>query len=701
MPTFKLQCISKSFSMGKESFLALNSISLTFPNKGLISISGKSGSGKSTLLNILMGIEKPDEGNLFFNNKRINKQSDSQKSFFHLHQVSMIYQHYNLFDNLTALENVLIPLYMQGLSKSEATKKAKDLFYELDIEELMNNKVINLSGGEKQRVAIIRALAIKPLVLLCDEPTGALDTKNGDEIMKILKKLSKRILVIMVSHNQEQIEKYSDRKIVLDEGKIKSDTKELRFAGEFLEKKKGRYSSKWSNKILLYHLKSNLKKNICSYLILSFGFVASLVSVGFIFGSSASFDNVMYSSLSVEYATISKETIYEVANSPLNLVKVVRPDYTDLDVALESIQNISISNNYDYVFSSYPETTFRKSVIDSPNLVPVYTFKNNEIINNLLVTGKAPFDSNIEEVVVNEQFVKQLNLNNESIIGNEIVISFSNELSIVTSDKNYPIIRDDISYNLSLIIRGVIKEFGFLNTPKVYYSTLALESFLKAKSMMNYSTYLGYNVSVKDYLDNVSNDSPASSYSYNVFVDNKSDILSMYELFNRLKSNENDIKINSTYLETYKSYRDLLDSFSTTLIIFIIICLLGLCFILAMIGLSTFIEKKKESAILSTLGAKSRDIISLFLSELHLVIVLSFISAVFLSIPITKLLNKVFASSYGLTNLFNIPYLSFYNIPLLLPIGLLFIFIIISSIFIVVPISIYKAKSLSDELRDE
>ena len=175
MSSFKLENISKSFNKGKEKFFALRNISLSFPSKGMVFISGKSGSGKSTLLNILMGIVKPDEGNIYFDNKKINSLNDKKASNFHLFKVSMIYQHYNLIEELNSIENVMLPALMKGVSISDAKKESEKLFYKFDIEKLKNQRVSTLSGGEKQRIAILRALINEPKVLLCDEPTGALD----------------------------------------------------------------------------------------------------------------------------------------------------------------------------------------------------------------------------------------------------------------------------------------------------------------------------------------------------------------------------------------------------------------------------------------------------------------------------------------------------------------------------------------------
>ena len=223
MSIFLLEKISKRFKTYQGDFYALKDISLSLSSTGLVSIVGKSGSGKSTLLNILLGIEKPSSGTLKFNNKSINKMSDRAFSRYHLNDVSMVFQHYNIFLELSAKENIMLPLLMLGEKKSKAEKKVEDLLNRFSLSYLKDQKAKKLSGGEKQRIAILRAIVTTPKVILCDEPTGALDSENSILIMEMLKELSKDILVVHVSHNKELVDKYSDRIITLKDGQVISD----------------------------------------------------------------------------------------------------------------------------------------------------------------------------------------------------------------------------------------------------------------------------------------------------------------------------------------------------------------------------------------------------------------------------------------------------------------------------------------------
>ena len=192
MSVFVLEKISKEFVTGKQVNKVLTDINLSFPDKGLFSIVGKSGCGKSTLLNILMGIEHPTKGKVYFNGKDITKMKDKDFSKYHLKCVSLIFQHYNLFNNLTAFENVILPQEIAGINNKEIGKKASELFNKFGLNNLANRKVKNLSGGEKQRIAILRSLITDPDAILCDEPTGALDYQNSREIMGILREISKK-----------------------------------------------------------------------------------------------------------------------------------------------------------------------------------------------------------------------------------------------------------------------------------------------------------------------------------------------------------------------------------------------------------------------------------------------------------------------------------------------------------------------------
>ena len=393
MSIFLLEKISKIFKTGSGDFYALKDVSISFPSTGLISIVGKSGSGKSTLLNILLGIEKPSSGVLKFNGKQINKMSDKAFSKYHLNDVSMVFQHYNIFSELSAKENVMLPLLMKGYSKSKADKIVTKYFNDFSLDYLIGQKASLLSGGEKQRIAILRAIVTSPKVILCDEPTGALDSKNSLAIMEMLKELSKKILVVHVSHN----------------------------------------------------------KTYCS------------------------------------------------------------------EIFLTSIDDSSL----------------------------------------------------------------------------------------------------------------------------------------------------------------------------------------FFETIKKLKDSNSTFQIESNAYDIQQSYKTFIDSFSTALFVFVIISFIGVNFILGMISLSAYIENKKNSAILTCLGARQRSIQSIYLTQNYLLIFISIVLSIALSLVSQIVLNNIISKRFALDSLISIPFSTFYNVPFGLILFLLVIALFFSTIFTLTPMLIYRHISLSDELRDE
>ncbi len=219
----KLNKISKSYSIDKNDKISLlNDISLEISNNKFYGIVGHSGSGKSTLLNIIGLIDDFDSGKYFIDNKEVNYLSEDEKSSIRMKKFGFVFQSFYLNNRLTALENVMIPMYInKGIPKSERKKIAMNLLEKFGLGNRINHRPNQLSGGEQQRVAIARALANNPEVILADEPTGNLDKKNEEMIFNYFKKLvtEDKKTVVIVSHN-EIINKYADIIYKLEDGKI-------------------------------------------------------------------------------------------------------------------------------------------------------------------------------------------------------------------------------------------------------------------------------------------------------------------------------------------------------------------------------------------------------------------------------------------------------------------------------------------------
>ncbi len=219
-----LKNIVKNYTMGDTEVHALKGVSIDFRENEFVSILGQSGCGKTTMLNIIGGLDRYDDGDLFINGVSTKKYKDRDWDTYRNHKIGFIFQSYNLIPHQTVLANVELALTLSGVSKSERRKRAIDVLEKVGLGDQLKKKPNQMSGGQMQRVAIARALINNPDILLADEPTGALDSETSVQIMDILREISKDKLIIMVTHNPELAEEYSNRIIRLVDGKVVDDS---------------------------------------------------------------------------------------------------------------------------------------------------------------------------------------------------------------------------------------------------------------------------------------------------------------------------------------------------------------------------------------------------------------------------------------------------------------------------------------------
>lgn len=219
MEILKVLNLTKIYGKGESKVVALDDVSFTVEKGEFVAIVGASGSGKSTLLHLIGGIDKPTKGQVFINDKDIYQMNDDALAIFRRRQIGLVYQFYNLIPILNVEENITLPLELDGRHVDE--NSLNDILKLLGLENRKKHLPNELSGGQQQRTSIGRALITKPSILLCDEPTGNLDSKASDEIMSILKKTNKDLkqTIIIITHNME-IAKLADRIIKIEDGKI-------------------------------------------------------------------------------------------------------------------------------------------------------------------------------------------------------------------------------------------------------------------------------------------------------------------------------------------------------------------------------------------------------------------------------------------------------------------------------------------------
>ena len=215
----RLQEVSKSYDDGSRP--ALDRVSLEIAAGEAVAIMGPSGSGKSTLLNLIAGLDRPTSGGVSVAGTRIDQASETAAALFRRNRVGMIFQFFNLLDDLTVVDNVLLPAQLGGLRVTEGRARADELLEMVGLASHRNAYPARLSGGERQRVAIARALVNRPALLLADEPTGALDSETGEEIGALLSGLhGAGLTLVLVTHNPNLAARYASRTIELVDGRV-------------------------------------------------------------------------------------------------------------------------------------------------------------------------------------------------------------------------------------------------------------------------------------------------------------------------------------------------------------------------------------------------------------------------------------------------------------------------------------------------
>lgn len=580
----------KNISMQYEGSnnLILNNINLSFGENGLVSILGPSGCGKTTLLNIIGGLDKPTNGRVLFDGYDITKLKRKELDKYHNRIIGFVYQNYNLIDYLNVVDNIEL------INKNIYIK---ELLEQFSLSSKKYKKIKHLSGGEKQRVAIARSISNNPKILLCDEPTGALDTKTGHTIMKFLKSISSEILVIMVTHNKELANTYSDRIISLEDGNIVYDSNSYEEPSyEIKNFFKTKIKITRILNIILKNLQSKYKRNILSVIAFSVG----LISLGLVLGISSGFNKSMELE---EKNSLSKYPIYISETS------------TNLDNELNNIfeEKSNIEDEYIYKKENGHINKLDFEYINS--LSKIEEFLNYQI-NTYLIQDKI---INVSDKVIKElEIIKGHNIENK----NEILLIATNN----TVDEN--ILR---SLNLS----G--NKFSFdeiLNREiKIKKEKYKVVGIAKVNEDSYLNTLSGL-LSISDFPKQI----PLNISLYPKDYESKKSVL------NHL-NNYKDIEY-TDYSSSIKNLsKTLMNGITIILLSFSIISLLVSTIMIGIVSYISVLERIKEIGLFKSLGLSNFHVKNIFLVE-NIILgiiasILSFIVCRISSIPINNLLTSL------------------------------------------------------------
>lgn len=585
----KLENITKIYEGKNFKQIALNDVTLAFRNNEFVSILGPSGSGKTTLLNIIGGLDKYTYGNLIIDGVSTRKYKERDWNNYRSKKVGFIFQSYNLINHQTVLSNVLLSLNIAGKPKKESIKLAKKVLEDVGLENYIKKKPKELSGGQMQRVAIARALVTNPDIILCDEPTGALDSQTSIQIMELLKKISKEKLVIMVTHNVTLANKYSDRVIALNDGVITYDTSPYEVENYSLKKIKNK--RKTMNKFTSLSLSfNNLLTKKSRTLLTSFAGSIGIIGIALVLslskGTQKYINKIEKNTFSkypisimesyIDYQNMfdkEKESckngsicsINDLTNNVVNDNKInsISKFSNILKQNYENINNYTLDINYNYNIdlNIYKDNKmiensslyFKEFFNNNSPLLKEYTLiygklpeKYNEIVIVTDENGKLPL-SLMKSLFLNEDIdlSKTINISYEKIIDSKFKLVSETSYYIYENDtwkyikNNQDKINDILDKSINLKITGILK--------------------LNKDAIISESGFIGYSKKLINYLNDEVNSSNIKksileNKDINPLTNNLYDENMTYEmLLDSISINDkNPIKID-IYPKDYKS----------------------------------------------------------------------------------------------------------------------------------------------------
>ncbi len=670
----KLEHVSKYYHNNGVTTKGLDDISVEFNKGEVVAITGESGSGKSTLLNIISNLDTYDDGEIYFKGNETSYFNVLDMDQFRKNKISFIFQNYNIIESYTVLENVMVPLMINGVSKKEAKKKALEILEKVNLSSRANNRGTQLSGGEKQRCVIARALALDTPIIACDEPTGNLDQKTGREIMELICSLSKEKLVLIVTHNYEEISDLATRKIKIHDGKIVEDIKFKSFNEETEEELNLDYtpiSKKVDLNIALSNLLSTPKKTIFTLLVF-------LVIAFFSLNIFQSVSNSANTNTSNEFA-YANELKYMVYNDEYNTLDleslksvgkvVTNPFYEKTRISLTNV-----SDSYSYLYATY------ETYVDGEIKEGRAPENENEFV--LYISDNFPNSYNVGDKfafnVSNLEFVKRSSTNNNTVYSSDLDsetfvicgIGYSksvNNYIISSCEKLEQIARfnalgesmyfDTVVYNL---LEDQVYPLYFNYHEKTHIANYSETSYLGTKD--SYLKYYNYNLAKVSSLPHSDIEEPQYQKEFNgvtstcinavvIGYDFADYISGVFEASVYVSKSSDIKKLDSLdvsyYQSTISTNSSILDEIDLYLIYFQGALLCFILYIISYVILRKIYETKNESyTIFRTLGVTVSDMKKITLFE---VLIQSVISTI-----VIYIIMMILGKSFKLNNYLNI-----------------------------------------------
>lgn len=731
----ELRGVSKYYQNEGNVTLGLRKASLKLSIGEFVTITGESGSGKSTLLNVISGLDKYDEGEYFVNGEETSYFSVSDMERFRKEYVGFVFQNYNIIDSYTVYENVIAALVIQNYDKKKRKNRALELIEAVGLTKQRNQKTSKLSGGQKQRVVIARALAKDSPIIVADEPTGNLDSDSGEMVMKLLKNISKDKLVIVVTHNYEQAEPYTTRRIHMADGEIIEDRVFQTVEPLKIEPTKNELMGP---KGQFYFAALNVLRQPKKTITLLLAFIVLMVAVLFVYASS-------FTNLSLYIQHPLTDNIYDTrvivkneGNIPftqqqldafLNYREV--NDIVHYDMTQETYFNVSSSNSDMWFWASLlrPASSFTQedmveghipteanqiilskniknngiSIGDTIYLSSVkrsnvsYTFEvtgfHNDNNNVIGVSSKFLNQTDTNTPVTNSSFINMVYENTYSVYVEPLIGMAQTQIiegEFVEYSDSVPLeeihINESIKYKF--LSYGITEEEFLLGTINLYFeSDNVYEQVYNLKPKFIYDGKIDWEMRVNG--SNIQNlffkQTQATPNTSQITLVAK-DAANASNLYKRLLNDDTLLVMYpSSYEDPYQS-----NPFNFLFIILMFVVFFFAFLVINIITKNIYKAKNKDIAIMRSIGASKGDVRKIYLFEQTLTVTLAFI----FSLIIVRVIEVYWIKTSILT------YLGTFNILLVyllfLGLGLYIIFKYLNKLFGKTVISTLKGGSDND-----
>ncbi|MBF2387805.1 ABC transporter ATP-binding protein/permease [Listeria welshimeri] len=664
----EIKQLKKSYKLGKKNETpVLKNINVTIKDGEFAAIIGKSGSGKSTLLNIISGLDTDYSGKVLYNGEDLQ---DIDLDLYHFNHIGFIFQSFHLVNHMSVIENVKVPLYLNPeLSESDRNERALDLLKQVGLVEFTNKKPTQLSGGQKQRVAIARSLANNPDMIIADEPTGALDSVTSEEIIKLLKDLTKLgTTVIVVTHDLNIADK-TDAILRLADGEVVSFERKKEVTEQFSPKKEKKLRlNGWATAKISFQSFFNRKfRNLLVALGTSIGIIAILLAFGLGNGVTQSLSKIFGTTFSPNQITTyykedggskSPEPTTPLTSSEIKKIKQLYKDEAISEVyERTTIQGIKFEYDDKYldgVSSEMQEANFKASRYKD------YTVKDEYLLSGKMVTSDeagAVIPSSVARAILGKNDSDELTKSDgDKLIDKKITLLYAGRNSETAN-----------TVKIETVIRGITNpsKEGFARGFDV--STKTMDDCIKTteieKPILSVDAFTKTTDQAEQVVEKYENDKAWANYSI---------------------TNAN------AFVDTFSQFTDI--------IVYLIAFIAGLSLAVAgvMIAIVLYIgvvERTREIGVFRAIGYRKRHIRGLFMMEASYIIILANILSSVVAITIAKIASPILETKIGFENMIHI---SFWNFLITLAIT-----ITIGFIFSIYPSNKAAKLDAAEALRSE